>query len=178
MHYMVDPSLTIILGGAIHSKGNITVVGEFNTSTDPEATSIVLDGADCPTYLFPWETCCEGGLDWKWHAEWVAHESPVMKFIRLISKHTCEMDRAIWKTPFCPPDLVTMAILLNKELITKSQICHCYVDTGANPLTRGQLIVDWRNLLQRKANISVILNWSSEKFQNVLETMVKDDNTA
>lgn len=149
----------------------MTVVGEFNTSTDPEAAAIVLKEACCPTYLFPWEACCLKGVDWEWHSQWVKHNSAVMNFLNMVSIHTCQMDREVWGTDFCPPDLVTMAIAIDKEILVKTELCHCYVDCGGNPLTRGQLIVDWRNLLRKHQNITICLDWSTDKFKQVLLLM-------
>lgn len=164
--------MSIVEGGAVYCKGNVTVVGEFNTASDPEAAAIVLESVACPTYLMPWETCCLTGVDWDWHSKWINSEHKVMKFLKDITAHTIQMDKTVWKTLFCPPDLVTMAWVVNSKLSTKSETRHCYVDCGANPLTRGQLIVDWRGLLKRNENITVCLDWSVETFREVLEQMV------
>lgn len=153
-------------------KGNVTVVGEFNTATDPEAAAIVLENTVCPTYLMSWETSSIGGLDWDWHTKWVNQDDSLMRFIKAITAHTINMDRDIWGTQFCPPDLVTMAWALDTKLSVKQEVRHCYVDCGSNPLTRGQLIVDWRCLLKRKENITVCLEWCPTVFKQLLEKMV------
>ena len=158
-------------GGAVYGKGNVTVVGEFNTAYDPEAAAIVLQTAVCPTYLMPWETSSSTGLDWDWHSRWVSTDRPVMKFIKRFTAHTINMDKTVWSTLFCPPDLVAMAWALDSKLSTKNSVCHCYVDCGGNPLTRGQLIVDWRGLLKKKENITISLEWSTESFRKILEKL-------
>lgn len=149
------------------------MVGEFNTATDPEAASIVLESTICPTYLMPWESVYPpAGLDWDWHTQWINSDGKVMRFLKEITAHTINMDQTVWKSLFSPPDLVTMAWVINKNMATKSETRHCYVDCGANPLTRGQLIVDWRGLLQRRENIVVCLEWCKETFGECLQTMV------
>ena len=163
--------LFTLLGGAIHAKGNVTVVGEFNTTTDPEATSIVFETTECPTYLMSWETSSEIGLGWDWYSKWVNKDTKIMRFIKAVTAHTINMDRNVWHTLYCPPDVVTMAWALSNKMCTESKVCHCYLDTGANPLTRGQLIVDWRGLLKRPANITVCTKWSTDSFKEVLENM-------
>lgn len=155
----------------MHCKGNVTVVGEFNIATDPEAAAIVLEEAVVPTYVLPWETCCQKGLDWDWHKRWMNGNSDAMKFLKAVTAHTCEMDRNAWGTLFCPPDLIAMAMAIDKSMISKSQLCYCYMNCGTDPLTRGQLIVDWRGLLKRTANITICLDWSTERFKTLLETM-------
>ena len=119
----------------------------------------------------PWETSSSTGLDWDWHSRWVRTDRPVMKFIKRFTAHTINMDKTVWSTLFCPPDLVAMAWALDSKLSTKNSVCHCYVDCGGNPLTRGQLIVDWRGLLKKKENITISLEWSTESFRKILEKL-------
>lgn len=152
-------------------KGNVTVTGEFNTATDPEAAAIVIEESVCPTYLMPWESSSKGGLCWEWHSKWVNSNSKLMKFVKAVTAHTINEDRKVWDTLFCPPDLVAMAWVLNKDLVTKHEVRHCYIDCGSNPLTRGQLIVDWRCLLKRRENVTVCLDWSASVFKTLLEKL-------
>ncbi|KAL1428695.1 hypothetical protein MTO96_003039 [Rhipicephalus appendiculatus] len=59
---LVEPNITqqvkaiYILGGNIYGKGNILPGSEFNFLTDPEAALVVLQRAECPVYIIPWET--------------------------------------------------------------------------------------------------------------------------
>lgn len=130
-----------------------------------------MDSTVCPTYLMSWETCSQTGLDWDWHDSWTGRDNRVMKFMKQISEHTIKQDRTVWNTLYCPPDVVAMAWALNNKLCTESKLCHCYLNCSGDPLTRGQLVVDWRGLLKRRANITVCLNWSTDVFQHVLENI-------
>ena len=66
----VDPSFTsqlnsiMLMGGNSHGEGNITVCGEFNFHADPEAAKVVIDRANCPVYITPWETCKNLNITW------------------------------------------------------------------------------------------------------------------
>ena len=138
---------------------------------DPEAAAIVFETTECPTSLMPWDIISETGLGWDWYIGWASKDTKVMRFCKAVASHTTAFAKDILHILYCPPDMVTMAIALNDKLCTESKLCYCYVDTCANPLTRGQLIVDWRGLLKRPANITVCTKWSPEVFKEVLEKM-------
>ena len=128
---------------------------------DPEAAAIVFETTECPTSLMPWDIISETG--------WASKDTKVMRFCKAVASHTTAFAKDILHILYCPPDIVTMALALNGKLCTESKLCYCYVDTCANPLTRGQLIVDWRGLLKRPVNITVCTKWSPEVFKEVLE---------
>lgn len=132
---------------------------------------MVFESTECPTFLMSWETSSGAGLDWDWHKKWVSRDTEIMKFINAITAHTIKMDRDVWNTLYCPPDVVTMAWALSDKMCVESKLCHCYIDSGGNPLTRGQLIVDWRGLLKRPANINICMSWSTDIFKEILEKM-------
>lgn len=46
------------------ARGNTTVCGEFNFTSDPEAAYVVLKEYQCPTYLACWEFTCHSKLSW------------------------------------------------------------------------------------------------------------------
>ncbi|XP_067942200.1 inosine-uridine preferring nucleoside hydrolase-like [Watersipora subatra] len=161
-----------IMGGAIHSKGNVTVVGEFNTTADPEAAAIVIEDVVCPTYLFSWETVSLDGAEWVWHSHWLSRDTRVVKFLRQVTAHCTVMDKDVWDVLFCPPDLITMACVIDTSISIKESVHHCFVNCDSNPHTRGQLIVDWRDHLNKKKNITVCLDWSVDRFKELLTKVI------
>lgn len=49
------------------ARGNITVCGEFNFVTDPEAAYVVLNEYTCPMYIAAWEFAFRSSLPWVRH---------------------------------------------------------------------------------------------------------------
>ncbi|XP_067942296.1 inosine-uridine preferring nucleoside hydrolase-like isoform X2 [Watersipora subatra] len=162
----------VIMGGAIHSKGNVTVVGEFNTTADPEAAAIVIEDVVCPTYLFSWETVKLNGATWEWHSHWLSRDTKVIKFLREITAHSNNRCKMVANRLFSPADLVTMAFVIDSSISTKESVHHCFVNCDSNPHTRGQLIVDWRDHLNKKKNITVCLDWSVDRFKELLTKVI------
>ncbi len=45
------------MGGNTEGVGNTTLAAEFNFHADPESAYVVLEMADCPTFIVAWELC-------------------------------------------------------------------------------------------------------------------------
>ena len=65
------------------------------------------------------------------------------------------------------PDPITMAIALDNSLIEESQDLHVMVDTR-DGITRGQTIVDYFDIEDKKKNVRVVTKSSNDKFMNML----------
>ena len=54
----------ILYNSYILGEGNVSVAGEYNFHTDPEAAKVVLNDLKCPLTLVGWELCRDLGLSW------------------------------------------------------------------------------------------------------------------
>ncbi|KAK7469724.1 hypothetical protein BaRGS_00036255 [Batillaria attramentaria] len=68
-------------------------------------------------------------------------------------------------------DGYAMAAVLDKGVVTKSQAVYATVELTGQ-LTRGQMVVDWTNLLEKEANISLIQGLDMVKVERLLGAMV------
>ena len=61
---MINRQSNVLHNAYILGQGNVTVAGEYNFHTDPEAAKVVLNDLKCPMTLVGWELCRDLGLSW------------------------------------------------------------------------------------------------------------------
>jgi len=157
-----------ITGGVNHAPGNVNAVAEFNFSTDPEATKIVLHSGIDMT-MVTWEMCLRHGVLYDEDLEKLeALNTKGTDFFFDVNLHVKEFEakKRNLDGVTCP-DSITVAIAANEDLMTKFN--SYYVDIElASPLTRGYNIVDIEGDLQKKPNIRVCEAISTADFKNML----------
>jgi inosine-uridine nucleoside N-ribohydrolase len=63
-----------------------------------------------------------------------------------------------------------MSLVLEDNMITKSNMVFCTVElTGT--LTRGQLVVDWKQHLEKKANVQLVTEYDVALFKVLYKNM-------
>ncbi|XP_077508365.1 nucleoside hydrolase-like [Amblyomma americanum] len=146
---LVEPHLTqnvsaiYILGGNIYGRGNILPGSEFNFLTDPEAALVVLQRAECPVYIVPWETVLESTVPWGAYYNITnrTDPGPLQKFLGDITTFTveCCLDK---NTGFDLGDGLAVLAAMEPQSITKNVEHRVTVElTGTH--TRGQLVHGW-----------------------------------
>ncbi|KAG6925473.1 inosine-uridine preferring nucleoside hydrolase-like [Chelydra serpentina] len=169
-----------IMGGNVESRGNITVCGEFNFATDPEAAFVVLNEFTCPTYIATWEFTCRNSLSWEFYHKWVNQDTKKAKFMAKIFAHSIKFteseckstDNILWTSGFMSCDSYAMAAALDESFITKAIEVAVSVELNGS-LTRGMMVMDITGLLKKKNKVFVIDKCDLEKFKGLLIAALK-----
>ncbi|XP_051840628.1 inosine-uridine preferring nucleoside hydrolase-like isoform X1 [Antechinus flavipes] len=169
-----------IMGGNMYSRGNIDVCAEFNFAADPEAAYIVLNEYTCPTSITTWEFACMHSLSWEFYEKCTSQDSEKAKFLKEIYTVTTEYQklpipklRALYRKPgFVSCDCFAMAAAVDEDLITESIFCAVSVElTGSH--TRGMMVLDIDDRLQKVNRVSIAKELDMEKFKGLLMAALK-----
>uniref|UniRef100_A0A8C8S1F3 Inosine/uridine-preferring nucleoside hydrolase domain-containing protein n=1 Tax=Pelusios castaneus TaxID=367368 RepID=A0A8C8S1F3_9SAUR len=169
-----------IMGGNIDSRGNLTVCGEFNFATDPEAAYVVLNEFTCPTYIATWEFTCHNSLSWEFYHEWVNQDTKKAKFMKKITFHSIKYGKSnhentgnhLWTSGFVSCDSYAMASAIDESFVTEAIETAVSVELNGS-LTRGMMVVDMIGLLKKKNKAFVINKCDLEKFKALLIAALK-----
>src|SRR5262249_16063812 len=147
----------VVMGGAVRATGNMPNPStEFNASSDPEATAIVL-GRWPGIALVPWETAMGSVVEMDRLRQLWSTPGTRAAYARRIPavKPTLVLEHFGVSGMFATAP-VAMAVALEPGIVTRSEHRHVAVElSGA--LTRGQTTVDWFNLGGGKPNANIIL---------------------
>ncbi|QGN07804.1 nucleoside hydrolase [Halorhabdus sp. CBA1104] len=160
----------VVMGGNVHTAGNVTPAAEFNFWADPDAAKIVLDRFDVT--LVDWGlTLRDGTLDG-------AAEK------RIVDAAEDARLASFYETVFQPgdvdgsgiqPDALATAVAVFPELIERRRTDAVDVDDREG-LTRGYTSVDSDDVTDREPRTDVIESVDADGFQAVLvETLVAGD---
>ncbi|XP_067662691.1 nucleoside hydrolase-like isoform X3 [Haliotis asinina] len=160
-----------IMGGNYKGEGNITVAGEFNFYSDPEAAYIVLNSLGCPITLTCWELCDQYSLSWETYADLRKHSSKKCQFMKDIERITVSNCKKLNWTTYVPCDEVTAACAIDDQVIAKSDHVFASVELHGD-LTRGQMVVDWGNRLLKSPNVRIVKELDVERYMKLLQRAV------
>ena len=136
------------MGGAVHGKGNRTVVSEFNIWCDPEAAFIVFERFPL-LEIVPWETCTE-----------TEHQFS-LEFLHTYKQGTTEIGRFIGEITkvnegrstvfFCDP--ITLAICVDPSIVLENTLRYGVIELGGG-ITRGMTVVNWKRSDEKDVNVT------------------------
>ncbi|XP_041055376.1 inosine-uridine preferring nucleoside hydrolase-like [Carcharodon carcharias] len=168
-----------IMGGNMESRGNVTMCSEFNFAADPEAAYIVLNHFACPIYIATWEYCLRHALPWEFFKEWINQGTEKACFMKNISAHSEKFAKAkqsngeLYFGPgFVSCDSFTMAAAIDDSVVTE------YIRYGVSvelqgSVTRGMMIVDTLNLLQKQNQAFIMTKCDIEKVKQLMMSALK-----
>lgn len=148
----LDPQLpeklkrVLIMGAAVHGKGNITVAAEFNVWCDPEASHIVFERFPI-LEIIPWETCIasESKFSSEFLHRYTSLNTPCGSFINEITK-VHEGDSTVF---FCDP--ITLCVAIDETVIKEYSYRHGQVELSGQ-FTRGMTVVNWQSSDMKSVN--------------------------
>uniref|UniRef100_A0A3Q0S547 Inosine/uridine-preferring nucleoside hydrolase domain-containing protein n=1 Tax=Amphilophus citrinellus TaxID=61819 RepID=A0A3Q0S547_AMPCI len=181
----LDPSLSkklkalYIVGGNTDSSGNSTVCREFNFMADPEAARIVLDCYTCPTYIAPWELSCSNSLSWSFCEQLLSQNTEKASFLKKISSllmkkaqsPECQKELTAVKG-FSSCDSYAVAAAIEDAFVTESEEVAVTVELEGT-YTRGMMVVDCMELLNKKQKAILIKKVDLEKLKNLFINSLK-----
>ncbi|MEM6805674.1 MAG: nucleoside hydrolase [Bacteroidota bacterium] len=175
-----DPSIVdkvkqcTIMGGIGEGVGNITPVSEFNIWVDPEAAKIVFESGMKMRMV-----------GWDISRKYATFNEEDSKKLRAIGTKLAHFTVDIQKTliefaisvsqlaGFDLPDPIATAVALDPSLATRLEKHHVEVICHEGS-TRGQTVVDRRDITKKPKNMEVVLEASREKFLEMLYQSLAD----
>ncbi|WP_309131965.1 nucleoside hydrolase [Brevibacterium sp.] len=133
----------VIMGGSNNGRGNITAAAEFNFYVDPEAAATVF-AAGFDITVVPWAPLTLNdavfGAD---RLEQIATiDTPLARFFMKVCAATLEFDEAVGIPGTTHPDSLSVAVLLDPELVIAAADYNVQIETGSE-LTRGYSAMSW-----------------------------------
>ncbi|XP_070850093.1 inosine-uridine preferring nucleoside hydrolase-like [Chaetodon trifascialis] len=181
----LDPSISTklkalyIMGGNTESRGNISVCGEFNFAVDPEAAYIVLERYSCPTYITTWEFSCKSSLPWSFCEEWLGQNTEKAAFMKQISNLSMMraqsqdyQEETTAGNGFISCDSYAVAAAIDDTFITESDKVAVTVELEGT-YTRGMMVLDYMELLQKKHKVSIMKKVDLEKLKQMFMNSLK-----
>lgn len=167
---LVEPRLTkrvnaiYILGGTIHAQGNIIPGSEFNFLSDPEAALVVLQRAQCPVFIIPWETILASTLPWSVYEDVACKSDPLSKFLRDINNHTVHkgMKTEDVYSGFSVGDFLAVLYALDPESASET-IEHRVSVELCGTHTRGEMVHAWIShmLPEVKRHVTIVMSFDT-----------------
>ncbi|WP_136687549.1 nucleoside hydrolase [Halorhabdus amylolytica] len=167
----------VVMGGNVHTAGNVTPAAEFNFWVDPDAAKIVLDELDVT--LVDWGlTLRDGTLDAAAEERITdaAGDSRFAAFYETVFQSDPEPDATVIdRDETLQPDALATAIALVPELIEQRGTYAVDVDEREG-LTRGHTVVDTNGVTDREPRTDVIESVDTDGFRQLLcNTIVHGD---
>ena len=161
-----------LMGGCIHGKGNHWVSAEFNFGADPEAAYVVLNHLNCPISLVSWETCLEHVLDWEFFDRYIGAGTKQAEFMKKISSKIKEYEAKMNSPAFITCDPFAICAAIQPRIILEETSVHATMELKEG-LTRGQMVIDWRGMLKKSANVRLITKIDLDLFMTMMLHSVK-----
>lgn len=153
-----------IMGGNKHGIGNHFISAEFNFGADPEAAFVVLNEFECPITIVTWEFCVDHSFDWNYFYQYTGIPSSKSQFLKSISSGIKKYESGgPWMT--CDPFVI--AAVVCPDIVTEQATLHATIELEGK-VTKGMMVVDWRNMLGEKKNVNLIEKVDLDQFKALL----------
>lgn len=159
----------VIMGGNYQGKGNVTICSEFNFHFDPEAALIVLAEFSCPIIMATWELCLTYPMTHKFVEQCFEQDTTRSKFVKKITTkcHQLHLDQ-LYGMPedIVPCDEYAATVLVCPDVVLKQENVFASVEVQGQ-YTRGEMVIDWRNILNKRKNVFIVTEMDEEKCKSI-----------
>ncbi|XP_013413354.1 probable uridine nucleosidase 2 isoform X2 [Lingula anatina] len=158
-----------IMGGNTEGKGNIKICAEFNFCADPEAASIVLNLLGCPVTVAGWELCLKCGFTWEWYKRLISKGTAKSELMRVLEANTIVKFYKEGSSEFyITADQIIMSVAIDPKTVKAHEEVYATVALN-DPLTRGMMVIDWSEHLQKKPNVKVVTEVDHDLYGKYLQ---------
>ncbi|XP_014675734.1 PREDICTED: inosine-uridine preferring nucleoside hydrolase-like [Priapulus caudatus] len=162
----------IIMGGNTEGHGNVKgLAAEYNFLSDPEAAFIVLDGFQCPITLIGWEVCQNSWVPWMDYYRRMNADTPKARLLQSVSRYHLQWHKDLDRPRYVACDSLATALAINADVVTKREDVYARVELRGE-ITRGQMVCDWKRLLEKKPNVDVVLEIDVARAGEMLDQML------
>ena len=105
----------------------------------------------------------------KWFENLISQDKPKARFIKAILEKVNYMTS---DDEYYCCDGYAMAVALDNSVIKESVHKYCTVELHGQ-ITRGQMIVDWNGVTQKKPNVEVMMRLNMQKVEKLFEDMIE-----
>ncbi|XP_075559630.1 nucleoside hydrolase-like [Dermacentor variabilis] len=148
-----------ILGGTLYAMGNVQPSAEYNFLTDPEAALIVLQRAECPITIIPWEASLHAPVSWDTFYSITNQTGTLQRFLRETTNFTIQCCLSGDLSPDGFPVGDFLAVLAAAVPASVNHTLQNRVDVErCGMFTRGTLVHSWepRHLKHVKHNVTIV----------------------
>lgn len=151
----------VMMGGAVHTPGNVTPVAEANIYNDPEAAHVVFN-AGWEIVMAGLDVTCDFTVDRTFLDRLHGLGNGAGRFLGAAGQHYLDFYLSTGRDGFCMHDVHPLVYLLRPDLFVARRAC---VDVVTTPgIAFGQTIADWRGQWGRPAQTQVLLSVDKDAF--------------
>ena len=168
-----DPSIKekikeiVFMGGAAMCLGNTTPSAEFNIYVDPQAANIVLDSG-IPLIMMGLDVTHQVNVNKNIINFMNENNNKTSKFFGELMEFYTIFHKKLYETEETPlHDPCVIAYLLDSSIFT-GKFVNVKVEESSK-LTRGETVVDWLGVTNRKPNCFVMSHANDQKFFELLK---------
>ena len=161
----------VVMGGNYEGKGNITICSEFNFHFDPEAALVVLAEFSCPIILATWELCLRYTMTHQFVEQCYDQGTTKSNFVKKITAQSRKLhqDQQFgMPEDVVPCDECAASITVCPEIVLKQENVFASVEVQGQ-YTRGQMVIDWRNILNKRKNVFIVTEVDAQKYKSIFK---------
>nr|WP_157167320.1 nucleoside hydrolase [Streptomyces typhae] len=146
----------VVMGGAVHGRGNLTISAEFNTGADPAAADLVLAGFP-GLVLLSWETTLAHAFtpdEFTSFFEGTSRAAATLR--RIVANRFVTNPSYARRDEYVRADPLAMAVALDPSVVTAAVEHRVYAEYAPGSARHGATAVDWRDTLRDRPAVTIV----------------------
>ncbi|XP_046841472.1 uncharacterized protein C1683.06c-like [Xenia sp. Carnegie-2017] len=159
----------VIMGGNYQGIGNTALCAEFNFHFDPEAALVVLSEFTCPIIMITLEFSRNYLMPQIFLNECYGQDTACSNLLKKITTNSRQLHtdgKYGLPADVNVHDELAAAVLVNPSIIISSEHVFATVELQGK-YTRGQMVIDWRNVLKKRKNVCIIKEIDFESYKSI-----------
>lgn len=158
----------VVMGGAIHGRGNLTISAEFNTGADPAAADLVF--AHFPgLVLLSWETTLDHAFAPAEFTSFFDGPSRAAATLRRVVANRFVTDPSYaQRSAYVRADPLAMAVALDPTVVTQASEHRVYAEYAPGSARHGATAVDWRDTLRDRPPVTIVERLDRDRLLELL----------